>query len=77
VSSYHAPARHVSTRFGRDVRGRASRFAAAIGRLEHEVALGESARTPAILVAAMAICMWALAAILVATALIASALIAR
>ena len=77
VSSYGAPTRHVSTRFGRGLRRRGFRLTAAVKRLEHEAAEGASARTPAILVAAMAIGMWALAAILIATALIASSLLAH
>ena len=58
VSSYGAPTRHVSTRFGRGLRRRGFRLTAAVKRLEHEAAEGASARTPAILVAAMAIGMW-------------------
>jgi hypothetical protein len=72
---YDAHTPHVSTRFRHDRRRAASRLLATLGQLEHEAALGESTRTPAILVAAMAICMWTLAAILVATAMAAAALL--
>jgi hypothetical protein len=77
MSSYGTPTRHVSTRFGRGVRRHGFHLTAAVKRLEQEAAVGASARTPAILVAAMAVGMWALAAILIATALIASSLLAH
>jgi hypothetical protein len=77
VISYDAHQPRLSTRFRLQIGRLASRPAGTIRRLEQDAVRGESARALAILVAAVAMCMWTLVAILVATALIAAALLTR
>jgi len=75
VSTYHARTPGLGAGLRREPPRLVSRTAATFRRLGHEATVGESAATPAILVAGMAVCMWTLAALLIAAAVAARALL--